>query len=477
MNKKYFLDIAHMHPICPLSLSHARIFVLADVFARWKRKQGFSVRFPICMHYSGSTVFKITNAVSNFLKKQSLSDTDQKTLDLIFNFYRIPKEHLHKLTDPLTVLDYFSDVILKDLKNIQISCDYDYYFNTQHPLYHDFVKAVFEFYKEKKFIKIHSNNKSLDYSNPFFKNLAIKRLNETKFLPITAKNMILDSIKKLNNGWAFERINSIGTNINGRIIDSMFDSEFLSIFNALYPYLKNLKEINNTNTLDIFKDILYKIDGQNKQVSSIAEKLYLDLQNILPVDRFIVERHLQSWIAKKIYTETILSPTKPLTYEYFFLGSITQNGQVNSASRGRGMTLSQLIETIGPINARILLLYTFTYPWKDHEINSTLLTQIRKKTYKFLNFMKLLQIRSVEKNFAKIKSILNQAEQDIYKYISQGSTRQIIDLLFDKLPKIIYPLTDWSRNNIINEKIEILNFFLYYLDILCPGLKEKIYET
>jgi methionyl-tRNA synthetase len=41
--EKIFFDIAHMHPVCPLSLSHARIFVLADVWARWKRKQGFSV--------------------------------------------------------------------------------------------------------------------------------------------------------------------------------------------------------------------------------------------------------------------------------------------------------------------------------------------------------------------------------------------------------------------------------------------------
>jgi len=84
--KKYFIDIAHMHPVCPLSLSHAKIFVLADIWARWKRSKGLPVRFPICMHYSGSTVFKITNAVSNFLQKQKLSDTDQKILDLIFNF-------------------------------------------------------------------------------------------------------------------------------------------------------------------------------------------------------------------------------------------------------------------------------------------------------------------------------------------------------------------------------------------------------
>jgi hypothetical protein len=76
-----------MHPICPLSLSHARIFVLADVWSRWKRKQGFSVRFPICMHYSGSTVFKIVSAVSNFLKNQKLSDSEQKTSKLKFSSF------------------------------------------------------------------------------------------------------------------------------------------------------------------------------------------------------------------------------------------------------------------------------------------------------------------------------------------------------------------------------------------------------
>lgn len=180
-NKKYFLDIAYMHPVCPLSLSHARIFVLADVWARWKRKQGFSVRFPICMHYSGSTVFKITNAVSNFLRKQKLSDIDKKTLDLIFNFYKIPKEHLYKFTKPLSVLDYFSDLILKDLKSIQISSDYKDYFNTNNPLYQEFVRAVFDIYEEKRFITTHNGNKSLDYPSPLFRNLAVKRLNETKF--------------------------------------------------------------------------------------------------------------------------------------------------------------------------------------------------------------------------------------------------------------------------------------------------------
>lgn len=53
----------------------------------------------------------------------------------------------------------------------------------------------------------------------------------------------------------------------------MFDSEFLSIFNAIYPYLKNL-EINQSNARGVFKEFLHKIKNPNEKVSSIANELY-----------------------------------------------------------------------------------------------------------------------------------------------------------------------------------------------------------
>ena len=44
---RYFIDLAHMHPVCPLSLSHARVFTLIDVWARWqKSKEIYSFAFP-----------------------------------------------------------------------------------------------------------------------------------------------------------------------------------------------------------------------------------------------------------------------------------------------------------------------------------------------------------------------------------------------------------------------------------------------
>ncbi len=471
--KKYFLDIAHMHPVCPLSLSHARIFVLADVWSRWKRKQGYSVRFPICMHYSGSTVFKITNAVSKFLQKRELDEADNKILDLIFNFYNIPKENLNLFTDPINVLDYFSDVILGDLQSIQISCDYDNYFNTNHRLYQEFVRAVFDVYTEKRFIAAHNGNKSLDYSNPLFRDPALKRLNETKFSPPTTKVMVAESLEKLDTEWSFERSNSIGTGISKYVIDPMFDAEFLSIFNAIYPCLKKL-EINQSNVRDIFKELLHKVEDPDKKVVAIVGVLYSNLQKILPVGKFIVERHLQNWIAKKIYTETILLPENLSTHEYFFLGSITKNGQVDSASRGHGITLSQLIEVAGPETARVALLLSFGTPHKDYEWSSTF-KQAKEELKKFNDFIYSLKNYSAKKYIQDVKSVLLEKRRDIENLIERGNTRKILLILFNDLPEIIKPMLVDSR--LKNENREILKFFEEYLEIFCPSLSSKIYEN
>jgi leucyl-tRNA synthetase len=482
--KKYFIDIAHMHPICPLSLSHARIFVLADVWARWKRKQGFSVRFPICMHYSGSTVFKIVSAVSKFLKNQKLSDSEQKTLDLIFNFYKIPKENLCELNKPINLLDYFSDVILKDLKNIQISCDYAEYFNTDNQLYQEFVRAVFDIYREKGFITRNNNNsRSLNYSSPLFRALAVDRLNKTTFSPPTARIMVTDSLKNLDNEWSFERNNSIGTYMDGYFIDPMFDSEFLSIFNAIYPYLKNLS-INRSNARDIFKEFLYKIDNPDKKVSFIANELYSKSLEILPVDIFFVERHLQNWVAKRIYTEAILLPQKFSTKEYFFLGSITVNRKIDSASRGIGITLSQLIREAGAINSRMFLLYTFDTHWRDTEWNPSFIEEIHgkiywEKIYRFVKFFKLLKIRSTEKNFNQIFSLIEKAKREIEHNLSRGSTKKVIKILIEDLPRSIYALTERQEKTDRSQektKEQILHFFLHYIEIICPPLLEKLSE-
>lgn len=468
--EKYFLDIAHVHPVCPLSLSHARIFVLADVWARWKRKQGYSVRFPICMHYSGSTVFKITNVVSKFLQKQRLNDAENKVLKLVFDFYKIPTKQLYKLTDPIDVLDYFGDVILKDLKDIQVSCDYDDYFNTNSQLYREFVRSIFDIYAEKRFIVAH--NKSLNYSNSAFRNPAIQRLNKTDFSPDTAKTMVAESLEKLDEKWSFARNDSIGTSMNGCVIDPMFDAEFLSIFNAIFPYLKDLL-VNESNARALFTELIHKIEDPDQKISSVANKLYRLAKEVLPVDIFFIERHLQNWVAKRIYTETILSPSIPLTRQYFFLGSITKDGQVDSASRGYGMTLSQLINAVGPETARVALLLSFGTPHRDYEWDSTP-EHAKGKLKKINDFLRHLRTHGVGGNIQGIASILQPKRKEVENFIERGNIRKVLLTLLEELPEMIKPMLVNSEPD--DESKELLSFFNEYFGVLCPSLSSEIYE-
>lgn len=470
--KRYFLDIAHMHPVCPLSLSHARIFILADVWARRQRKQRRTIRFPVCMHYSGSTVFKITNAISRLQRKKELTETNKKTIELLLDFYKIPKERLNDFTNPSRVLDYFSEVILNDLKSINISCDYNDYFNTTNEYYQEFVRSIFNIYRGKKFITSSDRGKSLDYNSTHWKTIALERLRKTKFTPPTASTMITESIQKLDNEWSFERSDSIGTQIDGYVIDPMFDAEFLSIFNAIYPYLKQSK-INSADAKDIFKELLDKIDNPDKNASSFIDKLYLKLLEVLPVDIFFVERHLQNWVAKRIYTEVILLPPDFSTKEYFFLGSITKNGKTDSASRGHGITLSHLIEKAGPENARLTLLFTFGVPHRNYELNSTL-QHIQNEVRKFNNFIEHLRKYSVEKHYEQIIDILQSKNKDIEDFISRGNMRKVLLLLLNKLPKMIKPMIEDVPSKETTKKRAILDFFSRHIEILCPSLNEKL---
>jgi len=63
---------------------------------------------------------------------------------------------------------------------------------------------------EKGFITRNNNNsRSLNYSSPLFGALTVERLNKTTFSPPTARIMVTDSLKNLDNEWSFGRNNSI----------------------------------------------------------------------------------------------------------------------------------------------------------------------------------------------------------------------------------------------------------------------------
>ncbi|MDE1919093.1 MAG: hypothetical protein KGH56_00120 [Patescibacteria group bacterium] len=424
------------------------------------------------MHYSGSTVFKLTSAISRFKQEQLLTSADKQTLELLLKFYNVPKQELEGLSEPISVLDYFSEVILNDLKNIQISCDYDEYFNTMDIYYQEFVRAVFDIYEDEGFITTHNHKKSLNYPLYSFKESAAKRLNETRFTPRSAKTMVAESLKRLDTEWSFERTHSIGTRINEQTIDPMFDAEFLSIFNTIYPYLKK-QNTNKSRLKTLLREFLYKMNNPNNDVSPAAGELYLKALEILPADIFFVERHLQNWVAKRTYAEVILLPSHLSTREYFFLGSITKNGRIDSASKGYGMTLSQLAKEAGSENTRLALLLSFGVSHRDYEWDSTV-EHVRRMMLQFNDFVNYLKKYKIKERPNRISDLLKSRNKEMEELIQRGNIRKILLIIFVELPRTIRSMLG-TVPAMEKENYEVLDFFSGWFEILCPSLKEKLY--
>lgn len=475
---EYFLDLAHMHPICPLSLSHARMFLLADVWARWQRQKGKSVRFPICMHYSGRTVYQISEVAKLWgSDKENEINEERFTPGLFIDFYQVSKSDYKEFSSPIFILDYFSSRILGDLKVLQVSCDYDEYFNTQDERYHEFVRFVINLYTEKKIIIPSTSHpgKALDYSGRWKKD-ALRSLNETKFSPESSLRMVRDSMLKLDNDWSYERELSIGTQIEGSVVDPMFDSELLSMFNAIFPVIKG---VDPKLVAETYRELFGNISRPFRD-DSLA-RIIPDHLSLVPVDTFFLESHLQNWAAKKIFSETLLLNPSLMTKEYFFIGSIVINGKNVSPSRRRGETLSQLIQSAGPIVARLALLYTFGNPVSDHEWPPWLVTSMRQKSYRFVKFFRLLQKRSVTNNYHQISMLLEERGGEINSLIETKQMKKVIGILFDKIPCEVYQLTERSQGEEEKQpdrqsRVSINNFFLGYLNVICPPIIELLNE-
>ena len=79
MNKKnkLLISVPYIYPVCPLSIDHAKIMLVADINARTARSEGKNVFFPIAAHYSGVTAEKSINNLSSEDKEVRNKERDK----------------------------------------------------------------------------------------------------------------------------------------------------------------------------------------------------------------------------------------------------------------------------------------------------------------------------------------------------------------------------------------------------------------
>lgn len=472
--KKLFISSAYVYPLCPLSLNHAKMFVVGDIIARNARKKGQDVIFPIAMHYSGNSAQNISKIFADFFLRDNTihNDEEKRIFNLYKNIYNTPESILETFIHPLNILDFYSQEILWELKSLDISCDYEYSYTTKDNDFSIFVNTIVSTYEENNLLVNNNNGElALDYDNDEWKRKTIELLNRTEFIQSFHKNNISSAVKHVRTDWALLRKDGFGVAYKGKwIIDPMFDSEIFTIFD-LYARFKSICNSKSINVEEFFRG-LFKVLKNNEKSEDILINKIIDF---LPCDIFISEEHLKNWIVKKLYSESFLLDKKYQTRKYFILGMGFLDGKQMSASKGHAILTKDLINQYGATKARLVILLGGGHPSKMYEYDKTLPVQADKLLNTFIHHYKyLLSIiggSGYKDKSAGQKQAIEMICNNIQENIEKGYYRQAVIELLSILPR------EYQKSFTIETALILLSAYKKYSDILLPSLLNSFIKT
>ena len=129
--EKLFITVAFPYPSGAMHIGHGRTYTVPDVYARFKRMEGYNVLFPMAWHVTGAPVIGIADRI----KRQ-----DPWTLDLYERVHGVPKETLPQLEDPEFIVKYFSTEYHEVMEEMGYSIDWRREFRTIDPTYKKFIE-------------------------------------------------------------------------------------------------------------------------------------------------------------------------------------------------------------------------------------------------------------------------------------------------------------------------------------------------
>jgi len=141
--EKIFLTVAYPYPSGAMHIGHGRTYTVPDVYARFKRMQGYNVLFPMAWHVTGAPVIGIAKRIAR---------KDPWTLDIYKNIHKVPEEELSKFTDPEYIVKYFSSEYHQVMQHLGYSIDWRREFRTTDPHYQKFIEWQFRQLKNKGFV-------------------------------------------------------------------------------------------------------------------------------------------------------------------------------------------------------------------------------------------------------------------------------------------------------------------------------------
>lgn len=131
-DEKFYITVAYPYPNGGMHVGHIRTYMLPDVFARFKRMQGYNVLFPMGWHVTGTPIIGALSRIKE-------GDTEQ--IDLLENVYNVPEEVIEGFDEPMDLAEYFIDNSYRNnMMKLGFSVDWRREFTTNDRHYNKFIE-------------------------------------------------------------------------------------------------------------------------------------------------------------------------------------------------------------------------------------------------------------------------------------------------------------------------------------------------
>ena len=122
--EKMYVTVAFPYPSGAMHVGHGRTYTVPDVYARFKRMQGFNVLFPMAWHVTGAPVVGIAKRIERH---------DKWTMDIYKIVHQEPQDELEKYVHAEYIVKYFSSEYHNDMVDMGYTIDWRREFRTIDP--------------------------------------------------------------------------------------------------------------------------------------------------------------------------------------------------------------------------------------------------------------------------------------------------------------------------------------------------------
>jgi leucyl-tRNA synthetase len=143
--KKCFVTVPYPYMDGPLHVGHGFTSTRVDIYARFRRMQGYNTLFPWAWHWTGEPIvgaaLRLSRGDENMIRALKLIDG-------------VSDEELKKLTDPAYMAQYYTQESREVLKRLGLSVDWRREFHTTYlePTYSRFIEWQYETLRNKGFV-------------------------------------------------------------------------------------------------------------------------------------------------------------------------------------------------------------------------------------------------------------------------------------------------------------------------------------